>query len=292
MSKKEDSKNQNKNGLNDLTGKEWIKFTKSWKIYKPKPRDNEEIQHPAKFPLQMIKEHIKFFTHENDWVIDPFLGTGTTLEACRATNRKGLGVELISKYAEIARNKIKQKGLQDFSGSPNRYIIIEGDIREKLRQKTLLNDYGPTNKKFNYCITSPPYWNMLKKSRGGVKSLQKQREEKGLDTSYSDENNLDLGNIEDYDLFLKELSDVFIKLSGFLNSGAYLTVVIQNIRDKDGKMKPLAWDLGRKIGKSDKYILKQERLWLQNDKPLGIWGYPSEYVSNVHHHYCLNFKRK
>jgi len=284
--------NPKRNHLNDLSGKEWIKFTKSWKVYKPKPRDENEIEHPAKFPLEMVKEFIEFFSHEGDWVIDPFLGTGTTLEACKATNRRGLGIELVEKYAEIARKKIQQKSLQDFSESEERYIVLENDVRNVIENKSVLDSKGPASNKFDYCITSPPYWNMLKKSRGGVKSEHQKREEEGLDTMYSEKNKSDLGNIDNYEDFLSELVKIFTDLSEFLCSGAYLTVVVQNIRDEDGVMRPLAWDLGKRIGKSSRYILKQEKLWLQDDKQLGIWGYPSEYVSNVHHHYCLNFKHK
>ena len=38
-------------------------------------------------------------------------------------------------------------------------------------------------------------------------------------------------------------------------------------------------------------MFKGEKIWCQDNKKLGIWGYPSEFVSNVHHHYCLIFKK-
>lgn len=112
---------------------------------------------------------------------------------------------------------------------------------------------------------------MLKKSRGGVESNQQKREKEGLDTKYSDSNE-DLGNIEDYDAFIDELERVFLDVYDVLKDGGYLTVIIQNIRTEDGEMKPLAWDLASRLGET--YVLKQEKLWLQDDKSLGIWGYP------------------
>ena len=50
------------------------------------------------------------------------------------------------------------------------------------------------------------------------------------------------------------------------------------------------WDLARAL--SATYAFKGERLWVQDNKRLGCWGWPSEFVTNVHHHYCLVFKNE
>ena len=263
-----------KNDLNDLTGKEWIKFTKSWKIYRPRSRGQSEKDHPAKFPEELVDDFVGFFTQEDDWVLDPFLGTGSTLVGSRSLGRNAVGIELTEKYAEVAKSRARQQSL-----NPVELKVINEDSREALPK---------LDREFDYCLTSPPYWNMLKKSRGGVESEHKKRGEEGLDTKYSDSER-DLGNIQGYGDFLDELERIFLGVYDVLKNGGYLTVVIQNIRTEDGEMKPLAWDLASRLGET--YELKQEKLWLQDDKPLGIWGYPSEYVSNVAHHYCLIFKK-
>ena len=164
-----------------------------------------------------------------------------------------------------------------------RQKIIQGDARNL---KTLLSETNVSQ--VDFCITSPPYWNMLKKSRGNVLSLQKQRKEKGLEEHYGDDPN-DLGNIEDYETYLDTLTDIYLKVYDVLRPDRYLVIICQNILPPDGEMIPLAWDLGKRLSK--KYVLKQEKLWLQDNKLLGIWGYPSRYVSNVHHHYCLIFEK-
>jgi hypothetical protein len=61
---------------------------------------------------------------------------------------------------------------------------------------------------FDFIITSPPYWNMLRTSRGGVNSPHKQRAQAGLDTHYSEQER-DLGNIEDYEEFIAALGSDF-----------------------------------------------------------------------------------
>ena len=255
-----------RNKLNELTGREWALFTKSWSIHNPPPRSRKEILHPAKFPESLIAEFIKFFTKEGEMVLDPMAGTGSTLVACDKIRRKGIGIELIKKWADIATQRTRQ-------------LVIRGDAREL---KVLLAQKGISQ--VDFCITSPPYWNMLKKSRGNVFSLQKQRKAKGLEEYYSEDPS-DLGNIEDYDTYIDALSDVYTQVHDVLKPGRYLVVICQNILKPDGEMFPFAWDLGLKLRKT--YVLKQEKLWLQDNKLLGIWGYPSRYVSNVHHHYCL-----
>jgi DNA modification methylase len=259
-----------RNRLNDLTGREWAIFTKSWFIHNPPPRDDKEILHPAKFPESMIADFIEFFTKKGELVLDPMAGTGSTLVACDKTRRKGVGIELVKKWADIASQRTKQ-------------VVICGDARHL---KQLLAQVGIYQ--VDFCITSPPYWNMLRKSRGHILSLQKQRKEKGLEEYYSDDPN-DLGNIEDYDTYLNALCDIFSKVHDLLRPGRYLVVICQNILTPEGEMIPFAWDLAKKLSKT--YILKQEKLWLQDNKLLGIWGYPSRYVSNVHHHYCLIFEK-
>lgn len=259
-----------RNKLNELTGREWALFTKSWDIHNPPPRSRKEVLHPAKFPESLIAEFIKFFTKEGELVLDPMVGTGSTLVACDKTRRKGVGIELIKKWVDIAAQRTRQ-------------LVIRGDAREL---KALLAQTGISE--VDFCITSPPYWNMLKKSRGNVFSLQKQRKAKGLEEYYS-EDPRDLGNIEDYDTYISALCDVYTQVYDVLKAGRYLVVICQNILKPDGEMVPFAWDLGHRLRKT--YILKQEKLWLQDNKLLGIWGYPSRYVSNVHHHYCLIFEK-
>jgi len=185
-----------RNELNDLTGREWAIFTKSWFMHNPPPRSKKttfknqrEILHPAKFPETMISEFIYFFTKKGDIILDPFLGTGSTLVACDQAGRKGIGIEISEKWANIARKRTKQ-------------IVIQEDARNLAQ---ILKEYDVDE--IDFCITSPPYWDMLKKSRGHVKSAHKQREENGLDIIYS-KNDKDLGNISDYNEFLEELKDI------------------------------------------------------------------------------------
>jgi DNA modification methylase len=65
------------------------------------------IQHPAPFPTQLSQTMVLATTHEGEIVLDPFLGSGTTLKVCRRYNRNGIGFEkFFSHYEKIARQRI------------------------------------------------------------------------------------------------------------------------------------------------------------------------------------------
>lgn len=274
MLKVEDGAYDVKNKINDLTGKEWTKFTCSWFIFNALASDLKEERevtqetqaHPATFSPTMIADFVKFFTKEGETVIDPFAGIGSTLVACKRTGRIGYGIELSKKYFDIIKLRVPE-----FEDN-----IFNCDCRDidKLDLP-----------KINYSISSPPYWDVLNRSTDGFKQ---EREEKGLDVHYS-ESAADLGNITDYDAFLKEVCSVYLKLYDFLADKAYITIIVKNIK-KGGKMYPLAWDMARILG--EKYVLKDERIWIQDKIGLSPYGYPFSWASNILHHYCITLRKE
>lgn len=66
----------------------------------------DKKSHPSEKPTELMKILIENSTHENDIVLDCFMGSGTTGEACISTNRKFIGIELDATYFEIAKNRI------------------------------------------------------------------------------------------------------------------------------------------------------------------------------------------
>lgn len=64
------------------------------------------MQHPAPFPLELPRRLIDLYTYQGDVVVDPFLGSGTTLVAAERTGRRGMGFDLDPDYAEIARARL------------------------------------------------------------------------------------------------------------------------------------------------------------------------------------------
>ena len=121
---------------------------------------------------------------------------------------------------------------------------------------------------------------MLHRSTGNFKE---RRDKNNYDQKYSDGLN-DLGNIEDYDQFIGEIVKIFKQIYPILKNKGYITVIIKNVK-KEGKLYPLAWDLAKQLG--ELYILKDEKIWIQDKVRLAPYGYPYSWVSNIIHHYCL-----
>jgi DNA modification methylase len=267
-----------KNKLNDLDPRTWLKFQKSWFIHNPPPRKKGVLVHPAKFPETMAREFIEFFTRRGETVLDPMAGTGSTLVAALRAGRNSWGIELNPRYAGIARGIIAEerlvlgKSVEDLASN-----LLTGDA-------SVAADLGlPV---FDYVLTSPPYWDML--HARGAQTQKQRRTSPELDVFYSDDPQ-DLGNLSDYDEFLSRLVGIYAGLKPLLKARAYLTIIVKNIK-KGGRIYPLAWDLGRELGKI--FTLKDEKLWLQDNQRLAPYGMGSAWVSNTFHHYCLQFRNE
>jgi DNA modification methylase len=265
-----------KNKLNDLSPKQWIKFQKSWFLHNPPPRKKAVIRHPAKFPETLAQEFVEFFTKAGATVLDPMAGTGSTMIACLRSGRHSLGIELNPHYAEIARSLIAQEK-QNL-----------GPAADDLRAEILTADATQSSSldlaPIDYIFTSPPYWDML--HARGAETQQTRRSSSQLDVVYSDDP-ADLGNIDDYEEFLDRLVDVYRNLTPQLRARAYITVIVKNLK-KGGRIYPLAWDLAQRL--STFLTLKDERIWVQDNIPLAPYGMGNAWVSNIHHHYCLQFR--
>ncbi len=267
-----------KNKLNELDSKTWLKFQKSWFVHNPPPRRKGVLVHPAKFPETMAQEFIEFFTKINENVLDPMAGTGSTNIAALRAGRNSYGIELNPRYAEIANRIIAEERTN--LGIANDNLISEFIHGDAARAS------GYHLPIIHYVLTSPPYWDMLHAK--GAATQAKRRTSSELDVFYSDDPH-DLGNIKDYEFFLEQLVSIYAGLKPLLNKKAYLTIIVKNVK-KSGRIYPLAWDLGRELGKV--YTLKDEKIWCQDNQPLAPFGLGSAWVSNTFHHYCLQFRNE
>jgi len=80
-----------------------------WVIPNVKSNHVEKTEHPCQFPVELIERLVLSMTREGDRVLDPFLGTGTSIIAAIRHKRKGLGAETVPRYIELSRKRIKEE---------------------------------------------------------------------------------------------------------------------------------------------------------------------------------------
>lgn len=80
-----------------------------WVIPNVKSNHVEKTIHPCQFPVELVERLILSMTSQGDWVLDPFVGTGTAIVAALRHARRGAGAEMNRKYLDIARDRIAQQ---------------------------------------------------------------------------------------------------------------------------------------------------------------------------------------
>jgi len=91
--------------ISKLTKEEWKQyFSGHWYF-----RGARQIEHEAMFPEELPKRLIKMFSFKGDTVLDPFLGSGTTISVALELNRNGIGYEINRNFLKLIKNKIKEK---------------------------------------------------------------------------------------------------------------------------------------------------------------------------------------
>lgn len=94
-------------GENDITKQEFMDWTNGMWVFSGQKK-KEAGGHPAAFPVELPKRCIKLFSYVGDTVLDPFLGSGSTLIAASENGRLGVGVEINKDYCQIAEKRLSE----------------------------------------------------------------------------------------------------------------------------------------------------------------------------------------
>lgn len=275
MSKEDEVKKeaeQRQKSFNGLTAKEWASLSKNVWNDVSSTRKRKHLEHGATFPEKLINRLIKMYTNIGDIVLDPFLGTGTTLEACRNTNRSGIGIELNQRFIPHALEVTRQTTLQRTISLK----VIHDDCRN------LLNHVKEES--VQLMVTSPPYANFIQKSVEDRENTHKTsliRFENNSTVSQYSNKKEDFGNLE-YSSFLKETRELMKKLFIVTKKGGYNIWVIKDHRDTKNKIPYISFhsDLA-KIGEEVGFKYHDLIIWDQTgQRKLVLLGYPSVFYTN------------
>lgn len=103
----ERQKNGRTKQLSEIQKSKMVKeFGSRLNVWEIEPNKNNESNHPAVFPEQLAHDHIVSWSNENEVVLDPFMGSGTTAKMALETGRKFIGFEISKEYCEIAEKRI------------------------------------------------------------------------------------------------------------------------------------------------------------------------------------------
>jgi DNA modification methylase len=271
------------NQLNDLTGKEWLFSTKSVipKGFPPSYQQKLRNQHGGQKPPELCEMLINTFSKEGDYILDPFCGVGGTLIACSLSKRKGVGIEINSKWIEIYKKVCELDCIK-------LQKIFHGDSRIVLDELFNKIEY-----EFNFILTDIPFWKMdkVEKSKGTYKKVGE--ESKGI---YSDKSKLskfnDSGEYlnqtkEDWESLIEEVFDRCFKL---LKPGCYCAVFIGNMYH-NGQYHLLNADVDRILSKIG-FILKGEIVWYDVNKKLHLYGINYSWIPSIVHQFIMIFRKE
>ena len=101
-----------------------------WEIPNVKANHVEKTIHPCQFPVELVERLVLSMTDEGDWVLDPFIGVGTTAIAALMHNRRAIGAEIISEYVEITKERI--------------YLAERGELRVRPMERSVYDPSDPS----------------------------------------------------------------------------------------------------------------------------------------------------
>ena len=253
--------------INDLNLNRWKEYndilTESlWVLDK---RDNSGAHNAGywgNFISQIPNQFLRRYTKQGEYVLDAFLGSGTTLIECKRLGRNGIGIELLTEISEMAKKNI--------SYEENKFNVKTEVINAnsaELNFKRELENRGINSVQF--LIMHPPYWNIIKFSK----------------------NEKDLSNAKTVEEFLNLFGKVVDNTYDILDKDRYFAVVIGD-KYSQGEWIPLAFYTMNEVLKRG-YILKstiiknfeetkgkmnQKALWRYRALVGGFYIFKHEYI--------------
>lgn len=265
--------------INCMTPKEWLKSQLGvWQfLYEPRDIRDKNI-HPATFPIALARKVIELFTHRGELLLDPFVGSGTTLVAARDANRNAIGFDLQEKYIDVCKSRLAQIS---FFGETQQ-LAIQDDARnifEYIEPETI-----------KLIFTSPPYANLLNRPRKNKSRRFRNNEQLGRIEQYSQDER-DLGTME-LSEYASAMGDIFESLLPLLKHKGHCVI---NVPDMwwDNKRITIHISLVEELRRRG-YELRNIIIWDRTNivNRIGIFGWPSNYITmGVTFEYLLDFWR-
>jgi DNA modification methylase len=253
--------------INDLNLNRWKEYedliTDSlWILEKRDKSGAHKADYWGNFIPQIPNQFIRRYTKKDDWVLDAFAGSGTTLIECKRLSRNGIGIELNSDVVKLAKRNLNKEKTKN----KVKIKLVEGDSR-KVTLKDELKKAG--TKSVQFVFLHPPYWDIIK---------------------FSNKKN-DLSNAKSVEEFLEMFGKVIDNTCSMLENGRYFAVVIGD-KYSNGEWIPLGFYTMQEVMKkgfklkstvvknfdTTKGKMNQKELWRYRALAGGFYIFKHEYI--------------
>jgi DNA modification methylase len=291
------------NTLNELSGEEWLYFTKSLltTAYPSELGHAARKAHGANKPPRLMARLIEFFSRTGELVLDPFAGVGGTLlgAAIARGPRRALGIELSPRWAAVydavVRDLCAERdglgpvladlGMSD-PGGPRRFdpAGLELRVGDALTVLPTLS-----SESVDLVATDPPYNLQLPMTMAGgplAEAHANRRTDYAMVTDSVD----DLANATDYPAFLDRMQAVFAELERVLRAGRYAVVIVRDAY-QGGRYVFTGSDLAGRAANVG-LMPKGDLIWYQAGSRLRPYGYPRSFVPNIVHQHILVLRKE
>ena len=269
------------NHLNCMDAKTWMKSQIGvWEFYYEGRDIRDKKRHPATYPISLARKCIELFTHAGELVVDPFVGSGTTLVAASDANRNAVGFDLKQEYVDLCAERLSPQALVTSSEQ----LAIKDDARNisgYLEAETV-----------SLLLASPPYANLLnrrrknKSRRGDLRA----NDQLGEVEQYSQDAG-DLGTLP-IEHYQRAIADVYEGLLPLLRPHGHCVVNVPDMWWEDERITIhiAVIEALRSAG----YELRNTIIWDRRNivNRMGIFGWPNNYITmGVTFEYLLDFWR-
>lgn len=200
---------------NDLENKKWkdyenIETDSLWIINKRDNSGNHSGHYHGNFVPQIARQLFTRYTKKGDWILDPFMGSGTSLIEAQRMDRNAIGIDLQEEVVNEANSRIFKEHKENCTIK----TIVEDS--SSINMDNLISEIGIN--RIQFVIFHPPYWDMIKFSN----------------------NEKDLSNATKLSDFLKSFSKVIDNSTKYLDKNRYCACVISD-KYQNGQVIPLGF---------------------------------------------------
>ena len=236
--------------------------------------------HPATYPIALSTKCISLFTHEGGLVVDPFVGSGTTLVSSRDLNRNAVGFDLSEQYVDLSNSRVQDPHMLNTCEQ----IAIQDDAIN-------ISNYLEPNS-ISLVMTSPPYSNLLNRKRlNKSRRGDERRNDQYLKVEQYSQDKRDLGTM-DLKAYTKAMGDVFESLLPLLKPKGHCVINVPDMWWENQRI-TIHISLVQEMRERG-YELRNTIIWDRTNivNRIGIFGWPSNYITmGTTFEYLLDFWR-